>query len=86
MIGDPPIIPCNFRKAITEPEKVIAPMTVPRESSSKDNPEIFPVTPMPKVQLNLKEKVERQLSLVGVVFSAYTSALHSLIKDGTYAV
>ena len=25
VIGEPDIIPCNFKKAITEPEKVMAP-------------------------------------------------------------
>ena len=33
MIGFPDILPFSFRKAITEPEKVIAPMATPRPIS-----------------------------------------------------
>ena len=35
VIGEPDIIPCNFRKAITDPEKVIAPTAAPMDISIK---------------------------------------------------
>ena len=35
VIGDPDIRPCNFKKAITEPEKVIAPTAAPIDISIK---------------------------------------------------
>jgi hypothetical protein len=33
MIGDPDILPFSFRNAMTEPEKVIAPIAMPRPIS-----------------------------------------------------
>ena len=35
VIGEPDIIPCNFKNAITEPEKVIAPTAAPIDISIK---------------------------------------------------
>ena len=35
VIGDPDIIPCNFKKAIIDPEKVIAPTAAPIDISIK---------------------------------------------------
>ena len=35
VIGEPDIIPCNFKKAITDPEKVIAPTAAPIDISIK---------------------------------------------------
>ena len=37
--------PCNFKKAITEPEKVIAPTAAPMDISIKLANLIFPGTP-----------------------------------------
>ena len=45
VIGDPDIIPCNFIKAITDPEKVIAPTAAPIDISIKLPSLIFPGTP-----------------------------------------
>ena len=35
VIGEPDIIPCSFKKAIIEPEKVIAPTAAPIDISIK---------------------------------------------------
>ena len=48
VIGAPLITPCNLANAITEPEKVIAPIEVPRDSSIKEALPIFPKLPIPK--------------------------------------
>ena len=45
VIGEPDIIPCNFKKAITEPEKVIAPTAPPIDISIKLANFIFPGEP-----------------------------------------
>ena len=45
VIGEPDIIPCNFKKAITEPEKVIAPTAAPIDISMKLPSFIFPGVP-----------------------------------------
>ena len=45
VIGDPDIIPCNFKKAITEPENVIAPTAAPIDISIKLPSFIFPGVP-----------------------------------------
>ena len=41
-------MPCNLPNAITEPEKVIAPITAPRDISTKLKVLIFPKVPMLK--------------------------------------
>ena len=45
VIGEPDIIPCNFKKAITEPENVIAPTAAPIDISIKLPSFIFPEVP-----------------------------------------
>ena len=45
VIGAPDIIPCNFKKAITDPEKVIAPTAAPIAISIKLASLIFPGVP-----------------------------------------
>ena len=45
VIGDPDIIPCNFKKAITEPENVMAPTAAPIDISIKLPSFIFPDVP-----------------------------------------
>ena len=45
MIGAPDIIPCNFKKAITEPEKVMAPTAAPIDISIKLPSLMFPGCP-----------------------------------------
>ena len=45
MIGEPDIIPWSFKKAITDPEKVIAPTAAPIDISIKLPSLIFPGTP-----------------------------------------
>ena len=45
VIGDPDIIPCNFKKAITEPENVTAPTAAPIDISIKLPSLIFPGLP-----------------------------------------
>ena len=45
VMGAPDIIPCNFKKAITEPEKVIAPTAAPIAISIKLASLIFPIIP-----------------------------------------
>ena len=45
VIGEPDMIPCNLRNAITEPEKVIAPTAAPIDISIKLPSFIFPGVP-----------------------------------------
>ena len=45
VIGEPDIIPCSFRKAIIEPENVIAPTAAPLDISIKLPSFIFPGNP-----------------------------------------
>ena len=45
MIGDPDIIPLNFKKAIIDPENVIAPIAAPSDISIKLASLMFPITP-----------------------------------------
>ena len=45
MIGEPDIIPLNFKNAIIEPEKVIAPTVAPIDISIKLANLIFPIAP-----------------------------------------
>ena len=45
VIGDPDIIPWSFKKAITDPEKVIAPTAAPIDISTKLPRLIFPGDP-----------------------------------------
>ena len=47
VIGEPDIIPLSFKKAIIEPEKVIAPIAAPRDISIKLASLIFPTMPRP---------------------------------------
>ena len=47
--GAPDILPSSFRKAMTEPEKVTAPMARPSDISSSEAPLMFPGMPMPKL-------------------------------------
>ena len=49
MIGLPDMRPSSFRKAMTEPVKVIAPMATPRLISTSAWPWMSPSTPMPKL-------------------------------------
>ena len=42
MIGAPDIIPLNFKNAIIDPEKVIAPIAAPRDISIKLASFMFP--------------------------------------------
>ena len=44
-IGEPDIIPLNFKKAIIDPEKVIAPTAAPIDISIKLANLIFPTIP-----------------------------------------
>ena len=46
MIGLPPILPFNFRNAITEPEKVIAPIATPSPISIRLGTRIIPSASM----------------------------------------
>ena len=48
VIGEPDIIPWSFKKAIIEPEKVIAPTAAPIDISIKLPSLIFPGEPKPK--------------------------------------
>ena len=48
VIGAPDISPCNFKKAITDPEKVIAPTAAPIDISIKLASLISPTTPKVK--------------------------------------
>ena len=45
VIGDPDIIPCNFKKAIIDPENVIAPTAAPIDISIKLPSFILPGKP-----------------------------------------
>ena len=45
IIGEPDIIPCNFKNAITDPENVIAPTAAPIDISIKLPSFIFPGEP-----------------------------------------
>ena len=45
IIGEPDIIPCNFKKAITDPENVTAPTAAPIDISIKLPSLIFPRVP-----------------------------------------
>ena len=45
VIGEPDIIPWSFKKAITDPEKVMAPTAAPIDISIKLANFMFPVTP-----------------------------------------
>ncbi len=45
VIGAPDIIPLSFKKAIIEPENVIAPMAAPKDISIKLASFIFPILP-----------------------------------------
>ena len=45
VIGDPDIIPCNFKNAIIDPENVIAPTAAPIDISIKLPSFIFPSYP-----------------------------------------
>ena len=45
VIGEPDIIPCNFKKAITDPENVMAPTAAPIDISIKLPSFIFPGVP-----------------------------------------
>ena len=47
VIGEPDIKPCNFRKAIIEPEKVIAPIITPNPISIRLAKYISPTVPIP---------------------------------------
>ena len=49
MIGLPDMRPSSFRKAMTEPVKVIAPMATPRLISTSAWPWMSPTVPMPKL-------------------------------------
>ena len=49
VIGAPDIIPCNFKNAITDPEKVIAPTAAPIAISIKLASLILPGDPRLKV-------------------------------------
>ena len=48
IIGEPDIIPCNFKKAITDPENVTAPTAAPIDISIKLPSLILPGKPRPK--------------------------------------
>jgi len=54
MIGAPDIVPCNLAKAMTEPEKVMAPIATPRPISIRLTILMLPVTPMPKASGDMK--------------------------------
>ena len=45
VIGEPDIMPCNFKKAIIDPENVIAPTAAPIDISIKLPSLIFPGFP-----------------------------------------
>ena len=47
MIGEPDMLPLSFRKAITDPVKVRAPIAEPSDNSMIEAVLIAPVTPMP---------------------------------------
>jgi hypothetical protein len=49
MIGAPLINACSLAKAMTEPEKVTAPMARPSDISTSDPPWMSPRVPMPKL-------------------------------------
>ena len=59
IIGEPDIIPCNFKKAITEPEKVIAPTAAPIDISIKLASLIPPTTPKLKAAVVHRDDVQR---------------------------
>ena len=45
IIGEPDMIPCNFKNAITDPENVIAPIEAPNDISIKLAVLILPTVP-----------------------------------------
>ena len=45
VIGEPDMIPLNFKKAIIDPEKVIAPIAAPKDISIRLASFIFPSVP-----------------------------------------
>ena len=47
MMGEPDMLPLSFRKAMTDPVKVRAPMAEPSDSSMIEAVLIAPVTPIP---------------------------------------
>ena len=49
MIGLPDMRPSSFRKAMTEPVKVIAPMATPSDISTSACAWMSPISPMPKL-------------------------------------
>ena len=48
-IGAPDIRPSSLAKAMTEPEKVMAPMARPSDISTSELPWMSPAWPMPKL-------------------------------------
>ena len=51
MIGEPDIIPLNFKKAIIDPENVIAPIAAPKDISIKLANFISPIVPKLNAQV-----------------------------------
>ena len=47
VMGAPDMMPCNLAKAMTEPEKVMAPMAVPRPISTRLMAGMEPMAPRP---------------------------------------
>ena len=62
IIGEPDIIPLNFKKAIIEPEKVIAPTAAPIDISTKLANLIFPIIPKLKASGFKKAAIQALLS------------------------
>ncbi len=60
MIGEPDIIPRSFKKAIIEPEKVIAPIAAPKDISIKLANLILPTVPKLKISGFKKPRLQQK--------------------------
>ena len=64
VIGAPDIIPLSFKKAIIDPEKVIAPIAAPRDISIRLASFISPIPPRLKASGFKKLRLPQRLLLI----------------------
>ena len=64
VIGDPDIIPLSFKKAMIEPENVIAPIAAPKDISIKLASFIFPILPRLNASGFKNVKVDKVYTLI----------------------
>ena len=73
VIGDPDIIPRNFKNAIKEPEKVIAPIAAPRDISIKLSKLIFPTVPKLKTSGFINAEMATKTANLETIFRKLTT-------------